>query len=83
MVLVQYCRESRDIRSTGTVLVLIVTLYSYSYSYLACNDDICDDELYYRSTRINSAGALLAFRKRFEAFPQYMRRPSVTRTSSR
>ena len=34
-------------------------------------------------TRINSAGALLAFRKRFEAFPQYIRRPSVTRTSSR
>ena len=34
-------------------------------------------------TRINSAGALLAFRTRFEAFPQYIRRPSVTRTSSR
>ena len=34
-------------------------------------------------TRINSAGALLAFRKRFGAFPQNIRRPSVTRTSSR
>ena len=35
------------------------------------------------NTRINSAGALLAFRTCFEAFPQYIRRPSVTPPSSR
>ena len=39
-------------------------------------------EIYVSMSRINSAGALLAYRTRFEAFPQYIRRPSVTPPSS-